>query len=63
MNKATPVQMRRCLELTMAMRNAGIEFVPIPVIGDVDRVRLQAILADRMARIEKDCAINEGAKS
>jgi hypothetical protein len=58
--KATPVQMRRCLELTMALKNAGIEFVPMPVMSTVDRVKLTKILQGRLGRIEKLLSAVEG---
>ena len=36
MNKATPVQMRKSLEVVEAFKKAGLWFVPMPVIDETD---------------------------
>jgi hypothetical protein len=40
--------MRKCLELVEAMKSAGLEFVPIPVLNDGDREKLNVILTGRL---------------
>ena len=40
MNKYNPVEMRKNLELVDAFKNAGIDFVPIPVVCDEHRDQL-----------------------
>lgn len=46
--RCSPVTMRKCLELVEALKSAGVEFVPIPVLNYGDREKLNAILAGRL---------------
>ena len=48
MERATPVQMRKALEAVEALRKAGIEFVPIPVVSSEDRAKLLGIMMKRV---------------
>lgn len=34
MNKASPVEIRKCLEMANSLAHAGIRFVPVPVTSD-----------------------------
>lgn len=34
MNKASPVEIRKCLEMANILAHAGIRFVPVPVTSD-----------------------------
>lgn len=49
MKKATPVQMRKCLEIVEGLKRAGIRFVPIPVYNDSDNDLMLKVLAKRIA--------------
>jgi hypothetical protein len=53
--KATPVEMRKSLEAAMALRNAGIKFVPMPVLNDEDHAYLISELDRRLEIIEEEC--------
>lgn len=37
MNKCSPVNMRKALKMVEAFREAGIEFVPVPVKGPIHK--------------------------
>lgn len=54
MDKATPVELRRSLELVEAMKKAGIGFIPIPILNEKDRLELYSMLNDRLCKIEKE---------
>ena len=59
MIKATPVQMRQSLEMSMAMRAAMLRFVPIPVMDDLDFAKLLGIMQERLSRIEAEAVKEE----
>jgi len=48
MNKASPVELRRCLEAAHALASIGIKFVPMPVVSDEDNQGLSAEFTRRM---------------
>ena len=60
MTKATPVQMRQSLDMSMAMLNATIRFVPIPVMDEIDFAKLLGIMQERLSRIEAEATAEEG---
>lgn len=47
MEKATPVQMRKALEVVEQFKSAGILFMPIPILNDADE-----LYADLMRRLD-----------
>lgn len=47
----SPVQMRKALEMVEALKQAGMEFVPVPVLNDADREKLMLITASRLEQI------------
>jgi hypothetical protein len=51
--RCSPVTMRKCLEVVEALKSAGMEFVPIPVLNDGDRQMLNAILASRLETLAR----------
>ena len=53
MERATPVEMRRSLELVDQLKKAGIAFVPIPI--DDDAKELYILLNNKLDDIEKSC--------
>ena len=53
MERATPVQIRKSLELVEQLKRAGIRFVPIPVFDDEDWKDMIEKLKLRIDRIEK----------
>lgn len=58
MKKASPVEMRKALEAADAYKQAGILFVAIPVLDDVDHVLL---LEQAAAKLEKIAEMSEQA--
>lgn len=57
MEKCTPAQMRESLELVEALKNAGIRFVPVPVMSDDEHLLYLKLLYARLENIE--CGIKE----
>jgi Protein of unknown function (DUF1382) len=47
-SKCNVVTMREMLDLVKSMRDARMEFVPIPVVGDQDREKLRLMLSTRL---------------
>lgn len=46
--RCSPVEMRTSLEVVAALKDAGIEFVALPVLNDGDRQWLRGMLAARL---------------
>ena len=59
LTRCGPVQMRQMLEAVDAMRQAGLAFVPIPVLNDRDRANLYATMSARLESIEAAAAKKE----
>lgn len=55
MNKATPVEMRKCLVAVEALKMAGVRFVPMPVFSDADNDELCEQMKERLGKIEAMC--------
>lgn len=55
MEKATPVEMRKCLVAVEAFKKAGIKFVPMPVLDDDDQDALADQMKERLEKIERMC--------
>lgn len=51
MERASPVRMRKCLEIVESLKQAGILFVPIPVIDDSDFYELMWNLDEKLKRL------------
>lgn len=56
MNKASPVTMRKILEVVEALKKAGVLFVPIPVLNDFDYEELIVLMSNRLQIISDLCA-------
>ena len=54
MEKANPVEMRMALKVVDGLKNGGILFVPMPVLGERDRAQLLEELERRLDMITKD---------
>ncbi len=50
--RASVPEMREALLAVDALKQAGMRFVPIPVLNDQDRARLLAFMGQRLAAIE-----------
>lgn len=51
MEKASPAEMRKALEVVDTLKKGGILFVPVPVMGDKDHQNLISILDYRLEAI------------
>lgn len=59
MIKASPVDIRRSLEIVDSMEKAGINFVPIPIMNDRDHESLNRILNRRLDRMLKKVEVSQ----
>lgn len=60
MNRATPVQMRKSLEIVNAFKRAGIRFVPMPVCNEDEFNARMAEMTGKLDEIERQ---TEGEES
>lgn len=51
MKRATPVQLRKALEVAKALAEHGINFVCMPVVDEADGANLVGQAADRLERM------------
>lgn len=59
LTRCSAIQMCQMLKAVDAMREAGLEFVPIPVLNDRDRANLYATMSARLESIEAAAAKKE----
>ena len=55
MKRATPVETRKCLQAVEAFKQAGIRFIPMPVLDDADNDALAGQMKERLEKIERMC--------
>ncbi|ESM81990.1 DUF1382 family protein [Enterobacter roggenkampii] len=60
MNKASPVDLRKSLEIANHLANIGIRFVPIPVATEEEFQTLAAELSRRLEQMAVEAEKNEG---
>ena len=60
MNRASPVDLRKCLEIAIDLAHIGIRFVPIPVASEEDFQTLAAELSRRLEQMAVEAEKNEG---
>lgn len=53
------VKMRKALEVVTAFKNAGILFVPMPVIGQDDHDILVEVAAQRLKKLQEVVKAND----
>jgi hypothetical protein len=51
MERASPVEMRKALEAVQVLKQAGILFVPIPVLDKEDQIELVKNVQRRLAKM------------
>lgn len=51
MNRASPAQLRKSLEVASAFAKAGINFVCMPVVDEADHANLSSQSQDRLERM------------
>lgn len=54
MNRASPTDLRKSMEASHAMMQAGIRFIPMPVFNDKDLYRLVKQVDARLETMEQD---------
>jgi len=52
--RASPVELRKALELAQQLAQAGILFVPVPVLDSQDQAQMGSLVLSQMARFEKE---------
>lgn len=55
MQRASPVELRKALEVVETLKKAGVLFVPMPVLNKEDHERLIADFKVRLESIEVGC--------
>lgn len=54
MNRASPAEIRKALELANTLARAGVLFVPIPLLDEKDKADLGWLIEKQMDRLEKE---------
>lgn len=60
MNRASPVDLRKSIEIANHLANIGIRFVPIPVATEEEFQTLTAELSRRLEQMAVEAEKNEG---
>lgn len=60
MNRASPVELRKCLEAANMLAQSGIRFVPIPAATDAEYAILSAIFMDKLESLAVEAEKSEG---
>ncbi len=63
MMRASPIDLRKAMEVARELTRAGVEFVCMPVLNDEDRVKLLTQQCWRMANILKQAEEDEGGQA
>ena len=62
MQRATPVQMRKSLEIVEAFKKAGLWFVPMPVFDEDDFNSHAAKITEKLEEMERRANLAESIK-
>ena len=60
MKRASPVELRKCLEAANMLAQSGIRFVPIPAATDAEYALLGAMFLDKLEALSVGAGKNEG---
>ncbi|BAS41552.1 hypothetical protein KOJKO3_c3538 [Klebsiella oxytoca] len=60
MNRASPVDLRKCLEAAHGLAHIGIRFVPIPAATEEEFQALSAELSRRLEQMAVEAEKSEG---
>ncbi len=61
MNRASPVELRKCLEAARMLAEIGIRFVPMPVESDAEHEALSRAFIQKMERLATKAEEEGGA--
>jgi len=53
MNRCSPVEMRKNLELVQTLKFSGIDFVAVPVLSESQKDELLALVSKRLTKLEE----------
>lgn len=59
MNRASPADLRKCLETANMLAHSGIRFVPVPAVTDAEFATLSAIFADKIESLAAEAEMEE----
>ncbi|STJ53722.1 phage protein [Escherichia coli] len=59
MNRASPADLRKCLETANMLAHSGIRFVPIPAVTDAEFATLSAIFTDKIESLAAEAEMEE----
>lgn len=54
MNRCSPVEMRKNLEMVQAFKEAGVDFVAVPVFSEAQKDELLLLVTGRLDSLEND---------
>ncbi|EPV6100098.1 DUF1382 family protein [Escherichia coli] len=60
MNKASPVDLRKCLEAANMLAQIGVRFVPMPAATDAEFAMLSAMFMDKLEALAVEAEKKEG---
>ncbi|ELY3455768.1 DUF1382 family protein [Cronobacter sakazakii] len=63
MNKASPVDLKKCLEAANMLAQLGIRFVPMPAATDSEFSILSAMFMDKLEALAVEAEKKEGGAS
>lgn len=63
MNRASPVDLRKCLEAANMLAQSGIRFVPIPAVSDAEYAVLSDLFLDKLEALAAEAEENEGSST
>lgn len=63
MNRASPADLRKCLETANMLAHSGIRFVPIPAVTDAEFATLSAIFADIIESLAAEAEMEENQQN
>jgi hypothetical protein len=63
MNRASPVDLRKSLDIANHLARIGIRFVPIPVATEEEFQKLTAELSQRLEQMAVEAEKNEGGEA
>lgn len=63
MNRASPADLRKCLETAIMLAHSGIRFVPIPAVTDAEFATLSAIFENKIESLAAEAEMEENQQN